>query len=78
MIATVAELGSETSSLRVGDLVLCLQAGKFDSSMIANVESCHLLTSADKADELCGAFVPFCTALLAVNQVGKVRAGEVC
>jgi len=45
--------------------------------MIVGEDACHVLLPDEKAEDLCGEFVPICTALYAINQLRKIRAGEV-
>lgn len=76
-VATVRTVGSEIFDFRPGDRVLSLSPGKFDTSIVVKKESCHKLLPKERFEDICGAFVPLCSAIYALRNLSRVKKGQV-
>ncbi|KAI9727214.1 MAG: Type I Iterative PKS [Cirrosporium novae-zelandiae] len=75
-VATVVTIGPDVTKVKVGDRVICLTSGKFDSSFVASEYACELLREDEDTTKIVGLLVPFCTALYALQDLGRASQGE--
>ena len=75
--AVVASIGPGVSQLSTGDRVICLHAGRFDSSFHVAQTVCHKLRDEERYEDLVGSQMPSCAALHALRDNGRLASGEV-
>ena len=73
----VSSIGLGVSKLSIGDRVICLHAGRFDSSFHVAETICHKLRDEESYEDLVGSQMPSCAALHALRDNGRLTNGEV-
>lgn len=75
-VATVSKAAPDALKFKVGDQVLCVSAGRFDSSFITNEGACELLLPNENAGGVASSLLPYCTALYALERLGSAEQGQ--
>jgi hypothetical protein len=73
----VSSTGSGVSTLSIGDRVICLHAGRFDSSFHVPQTMCHKLRDEENYEDVVGFQMSSCAALHALRDTGRLAHGEV-
>ncbi|KAF2156512.1 hypothetical protein K461DRAFT_291419 [Myriangium duriaei CBS 260.36] len=75
-VGIVKDIGHNVTRFSKGDYVVCLQSGKFDSSIITNEAACELLRQKDKPENFVSSLIPYCSALHALKTLGGAASGH--
>ena len=73
----VSSVGAGVSELSVGDRVICLHAGRFDSSFHVPENMCHKLRYEEDFEAVVGSQMAACIALHALRDNGRLSHEEV-
>lgn len=73
----VSSIGPGVRELSVGDRVICLHAGRFDSSFHVSETMCHKLKNDEDFEAVVGSQMPTCIAIHALRDNGRLGREEV-
>ena len=73
----VSRTGSTGGKFSIGDHVICLKGGNFDSEVVAHSDLCLAFADESQAKQMLGFATPFSTAIYGLIDLGRLRRGEV-
>jgi len=73
----VVSVGSTGGKFSIGDHVICLKGGNFDSEVVAHSDLCLAFADESQAKQMLGFATPFSTAIYGLIDLGRLRRGEV-